>query len=257
MKGLSSSLYAGLLLHRRYRPRRHELRYAVVNLFLDVDELPDISRRSWLFGYNRRSLFSIMDANHGPGDGTPIAAHARELMATVVMASEVRRIFMFCYPAVFGRIFNPLTVYLGFDANENIVAAVYEVNNTFGQRHSYVVGLSGNHGHAVEKRFYVSPFNPAEGEYRFSIEREGGRLRLNIALFEGAHLKLCARFDGQRRDFSDAMLFRNLASLAVQPLKVVAGIHWEALKLYLKGLRPLPRPGHARFAVTASVEERQ
>lgn len=250
MTRVSSALYSGSLLHRRYRPRRHELRYDVTNLFIDVDELPEISRRSWLFGYGRKALFSVQDRNHGPGDGTPVAQHVRSLMAELPVAKPVGRIFMFCYPAVLGRVFNPLTVYFGFDDEGQLCAVVYEVNNTFGQRHSYAMAVDGQTPHAAEKTFYVSPFNPAEGEYHFSCAIEQDHLRLNIALFEGRDLKLCARFEGQRQELQDKVLLRSLFSLALQPLKIIAGIHWEALKLYLKGLRPQPRPAHAKFSVS-------
>lgn len=250
MSGLASCLYAGGLIHRRYRPRRHELRYDVMNLFADVDELPSLSRKFWLFGYNRFSLFSIMDRNHGPGDGTPVAQHVRDVMSRLGLAKPVSRIFMFCYPAVLGRVFNPLTVYYGFDEAGHVTCMVYEVNNTFGQRHSYAMAVDGLGEHSSAKKFYVSPFNPTDGEYRFSGMINNDRLRLNIALFEQGDMKLCARFEGRRIEFSDSRLFRSLLPMIVQPVKVVAGIHWEALKLYLKGLRPLPRPPHAKFSVT-------
>jgi DUF1365 family protein len=252
MTNLVSCLYAGSLLHRRYRPRRHELRYDVMNLFVDVDELPQISRKSWLFGYNRFKLFSIQDRHHGPGDGTPVAQHVRDVMGQLELRKPASRIFMFCYPAVLGRVFNPLTVYYGFDDSGHVVCMVYEVNNTFGQRHTYALAVDGFDQHISAKQFCVSPFNPVEGEYRFGGVLEDKELRLNIALFEHNALKLCARFEGHRVALSDRQLLCSLLPMLVQPIKVVAGIHWEALKLYLKGLRPLPRPPHARFSITHS-----
>jgi DUF1365 family protein len=250
-----NAIFKGALMHRRYQPTRHELRYSVADVLVDVDQLEDLNQKSRLIGHNRRRLFSIDDKNHGPGDGTPIAQHVRRLLQQLDLAEPIARIFMLCYPAVFGKVFNPLTVYFGHAADGRWLGVIYEVSNTFGERHSYVLPVQGA-AHKAEKCFYVSPFNKVAGEYRFSIEHEQGHLRLNIALFEADKLILAARFDGREQPLSDFALLCGALSLATQPLKVVVGIHWEALKLYLKGLRPTSRPAHGRFKATATPNPR-
>jgi uncharacterized protein len=132
-------LYRGEVVHRRLNPLRHELRYRVFNLFADVDRLEETASRLRLFSYNRFNLFGINDRNHGPGDGTPVRDHAWKLARSADGGDAVTRIFMFCYPSVLGYVFNPLTVYYGFDAQDRLRLMIYEVNNTFGGRHSYVV----------------------------------------------------------------------------------------------------------------------
>ena len=244
------ALFTGSVLHRRYRPKRHELRYQVADVLLDVDQLESLNSSTLLFGYNRRRLFSIADRNHGPSDGTPIAAHVRKLMDGIQTRQPVKRIFMLCYPAVLGFVFNPITVYFGLGEAGEWLAVVYEVSNTFGQRHSYAMAVEEGTPHSAAKQFYVSPFNPAEGEYHFDVQRYEDGLRLNISLFEQGKLKLCARFDGKETAFSEAELIRGLVRLVMQPLKVIVAIHWEAAKLYLKGLRPMPRPWHEKFKIT-------
>ena len=245
-----NAIFTGKLMHRRYQPARHELSYQVADVLLDVDQLDELNRSSWLFGYNRRRLFGVNDHNHGAGDGTAIATHVRALMQSLELEEPITRIFMLCYPAVLGKVFNPLTVYFGLAAGGRWLAVVYEVSNTFGQRHSYVLPVVDGGAHRAEKCFYVSPFNSVEGEYHFSVERQAEHLRLNIALFEQGRLKMVARFDGHEKSFSDTTLLQGLIRLALQPLKVMAAIHWEAIKLYLKGLRPKARPAHAPFAAT-------
>jgi DUF1365 family protein len=249
-----NAIFKGQLMHRRYLPTRHELFYQVADVLVDVERLEDLNRKSWLFGYNRRRLFSVDDRNHGPGDGTPIATHVRGLMHGLELSEPIARIFMLCYPAVLGKVFNPLTVYFGLAVDGRWLGVVYEVSNTFGQRHSYVLPIVDGAAHRADKCFYVSPFNGVDGEYHFSVERHADRLRLNIALFEAECLKMVARFDGQETPLSDMTLLSGLARLALQPVKVVAAIHWESLKLYLKGLRPMARPAHARFAATQSAQ---
>jgi DUF1365 family protein len=219
-------------------------------VLVDVDRLEELNRSSWLIGYNRTRFLSINDHNYGPGDGTPIAVHVRGLMSALELAQPVARIFMLCFPAVLGRVFNPLTVYFGQSDDGEWLAVVYEVSNTFGQRHAYSMAVEKGQAHSAKKCFYVSPFNAVEGEYRFAIERRGEHLRLNIALFETGRLKLVARFEGDEQPLKDGALLKSLLRLGSQPIKVVAAIHWEALKLYLKGLRPTPRPYHAAYAAT-------
>jgi uncharacterized protein len=244
------AVFSGTLIHRRYQPMRHSLSYKVSDVLLDVDQLREMNTTSWLFGYNRNRLFSIHDKNHGPGDGTAIAKHVRGLMQGLDLEEPIARIFMLCYPAVLGRVFNPVTVYFGLAKDGRWLAVVYEVNNTFGQRHSYVLPVGDGTGHKSEKCFYVSPFNDVAGEYHFSVERQPRHLRLNIALFEHGKLKMTARFEGNEVDLTDTALLHGLLRLALQPMKVWAAIHWQALRLFLKGLRPTARPSHPRFAAS-------
>jgi hypothetical protein len=245
-----NTIFTGSLTHRRYSPVSHVLAYYVSHLLVDVDRLDDLNRASFLIGYNRNRLLGINDRDHGAGDGTPIASHVRGLLRGLDPEAPVARIFMFCYPSVLGKVFNPLTVYFALSDEGQWLAVVYEVNNTFGERHSYVVPVKEGSQPKAEKCLYVSPFNGSRGEYRFKMKYCEGRMRLNIALLEDGELKVAARFDGKGKPLTDRALASGLLHLVVQPLKVVAAIHWEALKLYVKGLSITPRPVHGRFAST-------
>lgn len=246
MSTAASCLYAGEVTHKRVRPIQHQLRYTVCNMFVDVAELPELSRRLAVFSYNRFNLFSISDRQFGPGDGTSINDHVWSLVRSAGFGSEVKRIFMLCFPAVFGRVFNPLTTYYCLDAEGHASLMIYEVRNTFGERHAYVIpaGKSGHQSHA--KAFYVSPFNAVEGRYAFKAEMPGDDMFLGVTLHVDDAPVLQAWFKGTRIALSDATLIRSFFSLAVQPLKVVGGIHLEAFKLWWKGLRLSPRPAALR-----------
>ncbi len=239
---IQNAIFKGKLLHRRYQPLRHELSYQVADVLVDVERLEELNQSSWLIGHNRRRLFSIIDKNHGARDGTSIAQFARAQFEGLKLSDHVERIFMLCYPAVLGKVFNPLTVYFGIAKDGRWLGVIYEVSNTFGESHSYVLPVVEGASHRAEKCFYVSPFNKVEGEYHFSVDRQRDYLRLNIALFEHGKLKLAARFEGNEEPLTDRALVGGLLRLLVQPLKVVTAIHWQAMKLYLKGLRIAPRP---------------
>jgi uncharacterized protein len=238
----STCLYVGEVVHRRLSPVRHELRYKVYNLFIDVNEIGSVAKRIRFFSYNRFNLFALSDAKFGAGDGTSIKDHAWSLAKQWQNDHNIKRIFMFCYPSVLGRIFNPLTTYYCFDANEQLRLMIYEVSNTFGERHSYVIPVDGSNSQSCDKRFYVSPFNKVEGHYDFTVAAPGEQMKLAIRLTDSNGPCLSAWFSGSRVELSDRALLRSFLSLPLLPLKILGGIHWEALKLWLKGMRLQHRP---------------
>jgi len=245
-------LYHGEVVHRRFRPVRHDLRYRVYNLFADVDRLSELGRGLRLFSYNGFNLFSIDDRNHGPGDGTAISEHVWRVARAAQTRRPIARIFMFCYPRVLGYVFNPLTVYYGYDGEGALGLMIYEVNNTFGQRHSYAIAVDPAQPQACDKALYVSPFNRVEGTYHFSAQPPGDHLRLGINLSTAEGPCLAASFHGERRDLSDRTLLRSFLSLPWLPLQVMGGIRWEALKLWLKGLKPVKRPAPPATSISFS-----
>jgi uncharacterized protein len=228
---------------------RHELRYRVFNLFADVDLLTDCSSRLRLFGYNRFNLFSVMDSNHGPGDGTPIREHAWRLVRASAGGEAVQRVFIFCYPAVLGYVFNPLTVYYGLDGAGQLRVMIYEVNNTFGGRHSYVVTVDEGQAHSAPKDFFVSPFNAVEGVYDFRLTVPEEKMALGIGLRVDGKPVMNAYVSGKRVGLTDGALLKSFFSVPVLTVKVIAAIHWQALRLWMKGLPLKTRPVVANHTV--------
>lgn len=251
-----SCLYHGEVVHRRLNPLRHELRYRVFNLLADVDRLEELARGLRLFSYNRFNLFSIKDRNHGPGDGTPVREHAWSLVRAAESGEAVRRIFMFCYPSVLGYVFNPLTVYYGMDEEGRLRLMIYEVNNTFGGRHSYVLPVDGRMAQSAPKHFFVSPFNAVEGHYTFNFTAPEERMALGVALsVEGAPV-LKAYVSGVRKALTDANLLRSFLGIPLLTLKVTGAIHLHALKLWWKGLKLNRRPAGPNHTVDYLPEAR-
>lgn len=251
-----SCLYHGEVVHRRLNPLRHELRYRVFNLLADVDRLDDLARSLKLFSYNRLNLFSIMDRNHGPGDGTPVREHAWSLVRAAEGGAAVRRIFMFCYPSVLGYVFNPLTVYYGLDDQDRLRLMIYEVNNTFGGRHSYVLPVGDNHARTAAKHFFVSPFNAVEGHYTFNFTAPEEKMALGVALSVDGKPVLKAYVSGTRRPLTDANLLRSFLGIPLLTLKVTGAIYLHALKLWWKGLKLKRRPPGPNHTVDFLPEAR-
>lgn len=252
MSGEISAIYKGEVVHKRLWPVRHELRYRVMPLLLDVAELDALTRRLRLFSYNGFNLFSIRDLDHGPGDGTPIAAHLESLAQA--NGAVITRWLMLCYPRVLGRVFNPLTVYFGAGAGGAIRLMVYEVNNTFGERATYVLPAPPVNGRTLfqscAKRFYVSPFNDVSGHYSFHATVPGEDVTIGVALRTNDGPLLKTHFRGRRSPLTDGALLAAFARTPWMGLKAIAAIHFEAARLWLKGLRIRPRPRPPTESVT-------
>lgn len=240
----ASALYEGVVVHKRVRPVQHALRYHVFSLLLDCEELPDLDRRLRLFSYNRFNVFSLYDRDHG--DGTALHSYLRDVAAQSGQ-EKIERFLMLCYPRMLGYGFNPVTVYFGMSAEWRPKLIVYEVNNTFGERKSYAIPVpedaaAGTVSQKCRKTFYVSPFNTVEGRYSFHVTPLGKEVTVGIALENDQGPVLKAYFRGARSNLSDATLLRALLRTGWLSVKVIAAIHFEALKLWLKGLRLTKRP---------------
>jgi len=239
----ASALYVGRVGHRRHRPRAHRLEYRVFSLLLDLDELPVLAQRLRLLSHNGPGVLSFFDRDHGPGDGSPLVPYVRDLLARAGVRDADGPVRLLCYPRVLGYVFNPLSVYYCHARDGALRALIYEVSNTFGERHSYVmpVGQDGTQiRQTCRKAFYVSPFLPMDCTYHFQVHTPGERLSLVIHETHEAKPILDAWFTGDRRPLSDGTLLRAALSVPFLTLKVLAAIHWEALKLWLKGV-PLVR----------------
>ncbi len=247
MNDVREALYFGDVVHKRLRPRTHALRYRVFTVLFDCDRLELLARRVRLFSYNRFNLFSLYDRDHG--DGTPLRDYLRRIAQKADGSADISRFLMVCYPRILGYAFNPLTVYFGLDAQNRTRLIIYEVNNTFGQRMTYVLPAESDSSGCVtqscRKQLYVSPFNTDSGTYTFHVSPIGRDLTIGIALKDDGGALLKAHFRGRRAPLTDGGLLHALAATGWMTVKVTAGIHYEAAKLWIKGLRLRPRPVRA------------
>jgi len=234
---MNSALYAGQVVHARLRPRRHKLVYRVFSLMLDLDELGALSSRLRLFGHNRAAVFSFHDRDHGDGGGDLRRWLAAQLEAAGIVLS-VPKITVLCYPRIFGYVFNPLTVWFCRDGDE-LKAILYEVHNTFHERRTYAIPVASG-ANSIEqtcsKQLYVSPFVPMDCAYAFHIEPPGEKVLVAIDETDPQGLLLKASFSGTHQPLTDATLLRALFAYPLMTLKVTAAIHWEAVKLWTKGV---------------------
>jgi DUF1365 family protein len=242
-----STIYVGHVMHRRLRPLSHRLNYRVFSLYLDLDELPDLHRCLRLFSHNRFNLFSLYDRDFGTRDGGPLRPWVEAAMARGGVDLAGGSVRMLCFPRILGYAFNPLTMFFGYGRDGRLVGVLYAVANTFGERHSYMFPVEGGGGpaplrHGCGKHFYVSPFMPMRSWYRFRLKppTETYDLLIRQSVDEGEILVASHR--ARRVELSDRNLLRAFLTHPLLTLKVMAGIHWEALKLWRRGAALQPRP---------------
>lgn len=248
----ASGLYSGVVAHARLRPRMHRLRYRIFMTLLDLDELPDLGRRLRLFGCNRPGLIAFRDTDHLQGSGN-LRAEVRTLLAQAGLDGG-GAIRVLCMPRVLGFVFNPISVYFCHGADGRLVAMLYEVNNTFGQRHAYLIPVAKPDGGMIrqscDKAFHVSPFMDMAMRYHFEVAEPGQDARLAVDGHTPDGPMITTSFRGARRELTDAAILRAVLAHPLLSLAVLAGIHWEAAKLLLKGLRLKPSPPPPRAPVT-------
>jgi DUF1365 family protein len=250
---VESSIYVGSVMHRRLRPRRHHFRYRAFWLLLNLDELEALSEQMTWFSYNRPNLFSFYDSDHGDGTNTPLRAQIGRLFAEAGLDVSGGRIMLLCMPRTLGYCFNPLSVFFCYRNDGGLEAIVYQVHNTFAERHSYVIAVKGAKSAVHQncrKCFYVSPFLDIDLRYDFRIAGPDNRVTVAISATGPEGPVLNAVMAGVRQPLTDSSLVGVFWRIPAVTLKVMAGIHWEALKLWIKRIRVRRRPAPPVRAAT-------
>jgi DUF1365 family protein len=239
---VTSAVYVGRVMHSRLRPVRHRFAYRVFSVLLDLDEIDGIARRTRVFSRNRFNLFAFHDRDHGPRDGSPLRPWIDGLLAGAGVTLDGGPVRLLCFPRLLGYAFNPLSIWFCHGPGGDLRAIVYEVRNTFGEHHHYVAPLGpGGAGapfrHGCDKRMYVSPFISGSATYAFRISPPDERLTVLIREREGGEDTLVATYTGRRRPLTGATLCALAITHPLMTLKVIAAIHWQALRLWARRLR--------------------
>jgi uncharacterized protein len=250
-----NGLYAGQVTHARITPRRHSLAYRIFMVRLDLNDLAQEGRIRQLFSINRFNLFSVHERDHGDGSATPLREQVAAKLEQAGLKGAGAHIEMLVMPRILGRAFNPLTVYFCRDARGRLAAILYEVNNTFGERHNYMIAAGavrrdGAVRQNAPKRFHVSPFMDMDLDYQFDVTPPADSVAIRILVSEQGAPVLTAAFTGQGVPMTDAALIRAWLTHPWQTFGVLAAIHWEAIRIVLKGIGYRPKPPAPAAAVT-------
>ncbi len=236
-------LYMGRTNHARLKPFQFRFTYPVYALFLNIDRLDECAGASRFFSVDKWNIATFRARDHGGRDGA-LRPWAEEQFRAAGIELEGGPIRLLCLPRVFGYAFKPLSIWFGYGSADDLRGVIYEVHNTFSQSHSYVIAAApeGRMRQLAEKRFHVSPFFGVAGSYSFTLRPPGESLALVIEKRVDGETDHVATWTGERRRLNDRELLNAFVRIPFLSLQVIAGIHWEALKLWLKGARYHKKP---------------
>lgn len=247
-----NALYSGIVVHQRFKPRAHRLRYTLAQMLFDLDAMPKVAG----FSHNGPNLVSFHDRDHLDGSGTDLRIQVRSALLDAGL-DDAAAIHLLCMPRVLGHVFNPISVFFCYRDDGTLLALLYEVNNTFGQRHSYLIPagdmVEGAIHQQCDKAFYVSPFMAMGMTYDFRVLPPGETVTVVVHGGDATGRLITASFIGRRSPVTAGSLVRMVLRHGALSLKVLGAIHWEALKLWLKGIRLQPRPAPPAEAVSIVV----
>lgn len=253
--------------HQRTRPFKHPLNYKVFCLRLRIDQPEALARHnSWLFGINKRRLVSFMNADHGARDGRDLNVWLAETLKRAGLEHPGGAVWLQTFARMLGYVFNPVSFWYLYDPQGQLRVIVAAVNNTFGQKHEYVLTADGapiESGQTLDCRkvFHVSPFCPVTGHYVF--ERvvtdcgQGGSERMTIDYFDGSDTDEPLIRTGiavKPQPFSTAALFKQFMRMPWMTMAVIVRIHWHALKLWRRGAKFYRLPDLPKDSVTTNQE---
>jgi len=245
--GLNSAIYEGKIRHRRFQPIEREFDHRLFMLYLDLDEIPEVMGIHPLWSTRKRSPASFRRADYlGPAD-VPLKQAVADLVQQRTGVRPIGPIRMLTHLRYWGRIENPVTFYYCFDRRgRKVQTVVAEVTNTpWGDRHSYVI-KGGDRAGVVStitpKAMHVSPLMGMDHEYELRFGTPGQQLPVHIASSRQGRLFFDATLKMSRTPISRQNLGRLLVTYPPMSFKVITGIHWQALRSWIKGAKYHPRP---------------
>lgn len=243
------ALYEGHVMHMRLQPFGHRFCYRIFSALLDIDQLDEAAAARRWFSVDRFNLTAFHRRDHGPRDGTALRPWVEALLAEAGRPTPTH-ILLLSMPRLLGYAFNPLSVFWCYDADGRLESVVYEVKNTFGDQYPYALPADADADGAIRhdqaKEFFVSPFIGMDQTYRFTLRPPGARLAIRIKQANAQGDYLIATQSGDATPMTDAALLCQLARMPLTSFKVIAAIHWQALRLWMKGAKFLGYPGEDR-----------
>lgn len=257
----SFSLCLANVWHKRLKPVVNSFSYRVFYLCFDIAKTQKL--RSKFLSYNRFNLFSFYDKDHGNRDGSSLERWIRKILSNHNLNERSKKIFLLTHPRVLGYVFNPVSFWFCLDDQENLIAVLSEVNNTFGENHNYLVfnfdhsPIQQNQWFEAKKEFHVSPFFEVKGSYKFRFVFNQNQIAAWIDyLSNDSQKSLLTNVICRKVEPSDSRLLAQFLTIPFMTMKVIFLIHWQALKLIIKKNKYIPKPKQKTIRLTTSINEK-
>jgi DUF1365 family protein len=257
---VESCIYTGRIDHVRHEPARHAFGYPIAFLYLDLAELPAVFAGSRLFANEKRAPAGFRRSDHFGDPHVPLDLAVRELVAARSGTRPDGPIRLLTLPRVLGRAFNPISLYYCWERDGSALRAIVaEVTNTpWHERHCYVLpvtpaarGPQTALRFRVAKALHVSPFLEMDYDYDWTIEPPGETLGVSVANVRDGRRVFEAGLALRRRELDPRSLRSAFWARTLAPARVVAAIHWQALRL---GIRGIPFRSHPRHVAARETE---
>ncbi len=237
---MTSQILLSNIVHKRFIPFKHNLKYKVPSLYINLNDLSEISKKCSFFSINSFNLFSFYECDHGYRDHRSIENFVIESLNKYKIKYQNPKVMILCFPRILGYVFDPLSIIYCFD-NNKLIAILYEVKNTTNEQHTYIFKGDTDSkdfklSHECAKQFYVSPFIEMEAYYKFFNKMFRDQININIDLFDKNNRKvLTASQYGKFIEFNSKNMFKFLSYNPLLGFKVMLGILYEAMKIIFKG----------------------
>ncbi len=238
MEGLAA-LYQGKVTHVRHTPFIQRFAYQIWMLRIELADIPALAQRSGWFSHNRFGILSIYDRDHGYRDGRPLRPYVEAALAAQGLESFAHKIVFITMPRFLGYAFNPISFYFCYDAAGELGAVLHQVKNTFGGQIGYLMPIHASRPirQTAPKKMYVSPFFDNQGGYRFALTPPDENFTISILYGTETEQRMTAAMSLKAQPWDTASLLRLMLRMPFTPMKVIFAIHFEALKLFLRGAK--------------------
>lgn len=248
-------LWSGQTLHKRFFPFERAFRYQLALIDVDIDRLAEAGRMSRLFTVNTPGLFSFHEKDHG-GDGRKgsLRSWAEDMFQTAGVALHNGSIRLVTFPRHFFYKFAPLSLWYGHGPDGALKGIIYEVRNTFGERHCYVAAVEGARSvHSADKNFHVSPFFDVSGQYRFTLRQPAETLDVVVENIKDGATTHLANIKARKLDATSVHFMQLALRNPLSTLGVTFAIHWQALLLWMRGAKYHSRPALSADSSTVAT----
>lgn len=255
MSLINNALYRGTVSHTRRMPVKHSFDYPVFYAAIDLDSFAKKTSLPSLLALDGFNLFSVQQKDYGAQTKDGLKDYIQSVFDNIGVPSPYK-IILLTMPRLLGYAFNPISVFYAFDSEQRICGIIYEVHNTFGERHSYAFAISDDLSrHTIEKSLYVSPFFHVEGGYRFTQIVPGQQLKLGIQYSVKEETVFSAALTAERSPLTNKSLLKVFFLYPLLTLRVTAAIHFQALRLWIKKVSLTSKPAPPKQAVSSKTSQ--
>ena len=237
---MNSSLYSTTITHERFHNFKHKFKYYILGMFIDIDELIDLSKNIKVFSYNKFNIFSYYEKDHGYRDGRLLRVFVEDFLKLNHINFKKLKINILCFPRILGYVFNPLSIIYCYEEGK-LIAVFYEVKNTSNEQHTYCfagnnTNINHEYKHQCSKNFYVSPFIGMKAVYKFKNLLPKKSMSVVIDLFDKDNNKIltAAQF-GFKIPLNSISLLKKLFLNPLITIKVIFAILYESIFIVIKG----------------------